>query len=58
MTALVMVPVLILPLMFVLQELEHWALSVPKGSRRERGRRRERAAAPRAASTRHQGNVA
>ena len=57
MTALAIVPVLILPLMFVLQELEHWALNVPKRSHSENGRRHD-CGAPRAVSARHQRDAA
>lgn len=58
MTALAIVPVLILPLLFLLQELEQWALRVPKGSPRENVRQSEGAAVPRAASARHRGKAA
>lgn len=39
--ALAFVPVLVLPLLFVLQELEQWALDVQEDFPRERSRRIE-----------------
>lgn len=53
MIACIVVPVLVLPLLFVLQELERWALGVPTGSHRERGRQHEDDVVPRAARVRH-----
>ena len=41
MMALAFVPFLVLPLLFVLQELEQWALRVPEESPGERNRRLE-----------------
>jgi hypothetical protein len=44
---LVVVPVLLLALLFVLQELEQWALKVPKPSLSEKGQQESDGQVPR-----------
>jgi ABC-type bacteriocin/lantibiotic exporter with double-glycine peptidase domain len=45
--ALAFVPVLVLPLLLVLQELERWALQVPEESARKQSHRLESGMGPR-----------